>query len=89
MESRLHHRRRGGTPPPTLADPPWLTPLAGYPPPKVACDEAGNLMESCLCHHCGGPPPPWLANPPWLADPPPPHDGWLGHSAFALTKRTC
>ena len=32
-------------------------------------------------------PPSWLA-PPWLADPPP-CDGWLGRSAFALTKRTC
>ncbi len=35
------------------------------------------------------PPPPWLADPPgWLADSPP-RDGWLGRSAFALTKRTC
>ncbi len=38
----------------------------------------------------------WLAGwPPWLADPPPPpladppRDGWLGRSAFTLTKRTC
>ncbi len=28
----------------------------------------------------------WLTPPGWL---PPPHDGWLGRSAFALTKRTC
>ena len=34
------------------------------------------------------PAPPWLADPPWLATPPP-RDGWLGRSAFALTKRTC
>ncbi len=35
-------------------------------------------MESCTCHRCGGGTPP-----------PPPCDGWLGLSAFALTKRTC
>ncbi len=29
-------------------------------------------------------PPPQLADPPWLATPP--RDGWLGCSAFALTK---
>ena len=54
-------------------------------------------MESCLCW-CGGPPS-WLTPPPWLLAgwltpplagyPPPPRDGWLGRSAFTLTKRTC
>ena len=60
-----------------------------------------GLTESCTCRRFhGGPPPPgwlippWLTDPPWLADPPlagwtPPCDGWLGRSAFALTKRTC
>ncbi len=38
-------------------------------------------MESRTCHcHCRGGPP--LAGYP-------PCDGWLGRSAFALTKRTC
>ncbi len=37
-------------------------PLAGYPPPKVACNDMGSLMESYLSW-CGGPPP-WLADPP-------------------------
>ncbi len=43
-----------------------------------------GLLESRLrrrCRWCGGPPP-----PDWL---PPSRDGWLGRSAFALTKRTC
>ncbi len=42
-----------------------------------------GLMESCTCRcrWCGGPPP--------LASWPPSRDGWLGRSAFALTKRTC
>ncbi len=46
-----------------------------------------GLMESCLRHcHCRGGPP--LAGYPLLlADPP--RGGWLGRSAFALTKRTC
>ncbi len=45
-----------------------------------------GLMESRLCR-CRGGPPSQLADPPgWL---PPPRDGWLGRSAFALTKRTC
>ena len=84
-------------------DPP-PTPLAGWPPPgwatplKVAHDEAGSLMESCLCHHGG--PPGWLTPPPsgWLTIPPlanyPPRlawerDGWLERSTFMLTKHTC
>ncbi len=47
-----------------------------------------GLMESCTCHCRGGPPPtPWLTPLPWLANPP--RDGWLGRSAFALTKRIC
>ena len=44
-------------------------------------------MKSRLRHHCrwcGGHPPP----PGWLT-PSPLRDGWLGRSAFALTKRTC
>ena len=45
-------------------------------------------MESRLrrCRWCRGPHPlaGWLAG--WLT--PPPRDGWLGRSAFALTKRT-
>ncbi len=63
-----------------------LPPPAGYPPPKVACNDAGSLMESCLSW-CGG--PPLAGYPPWLADPPPLRDGWLGRSASTLTKRTC
>ncbi len=69
-------------PPPWLADPPpWLAdpPLAGYPP-KVAHDDTGSLMESCLSC-CHGDPP--------LASYPPLRDGWLGRSASTLTKRTC
>ncbi len=42
-----------------------------------------GLMESRLRRPCRGGPPP----PGWL--PPPPSDGWLGRSAFVLTKRTC
>ncbi len=59
MESRLRRRCRwcGGplTPPPG-----WLLP----PPPKLSVmNEAGSLMELCLCHCCGGPPPPaWHDN---------------------------
>ena len=57
----------------------------GGPPPKVACDEAGSLMELCLCHCRGGAPPLLAGWPPlaWECD------GWLGRLAFTLTKRTC
>ncbi len=57
LESCLHCRCHwcGGPPPPPPAG--WLTP-PGWLPPKVAHDEAGSLMESCLCW-CGGPPPMW------------------------------
>ncbi len=43
----------------------WRTP----PPPKVAHDDVGSLMESCLC---------WRGGPPLAGRPPPPHvtDGW-------------
>ncbi len=54
MESRTCHCRWCGGPPP------WLPPLAGYPP-KVVCNNAGSLMESCLSCSRGG--PPWLADP--------------------------
>ncbi len=62
--------------------------------PSATANRIG-LMESCTCRCCGGPPwlatpsHPWLVDPPWLADPPPPRNGWLGRSAFALTKPTC
>ncbi len=82
MESRVHHRRRCRGGPPH-----WLTPPGWQPPPKVAHDDAGCLMESCLsCCHGG---PPWLADPPTPPPPPPLRDGWLGRSASTLTKRTC
>ncbi len=61
--------------------------------------------HTCCCCHGGPPPPHWLATPPklhvmmWAAlwshvwvvvvEDPPPHDGWLWHSASALTKHTC
>ncbi len=56
MESRMCRCHWHGGPPPLLAT----------PSPKVAHDDAGCLMESCLSW-CGDP-------PPWLADTPP---GWL------------
>ncbi len=37
------------------------------PPPKVACNDAGSLMESCLSWHGGTPPPGWLT-PPYVMD---------------------
>ena len=48
-----------------------------------------GLMESCTCRRCcGGPPfhPPLTNHHLCLAWEP---DGWLGRSAFTLTKRTC
>ena len=65
MESRLLHRCHccwcGGPPP--LGWPP----LAGLPPPKVACNEVGSLMESCVCHR---------GEPPLAGWPPHVMDGW-------------
>ena len=52
------------------------------------------LISALWSHVCTvivveDPPPHPLAScpPSWLADPP--RDGWLGRSAFALTKRAC
>ncbi len=73
---RRHCCGRGTPPPHPLADPP-----TGLTPPKLSATKQHSLMESCLCHHChGGPLPP----PAWWQ-----RDGWLGRSAFTLTKRTC
>ena len=45
-------------------------------------------MESCTCRCCrcrGGPPPPHRHHPCLAWE----RDGWLGRSAFTLTKRPC
>ncbi len=63
------------------------TPLAGYPP-KLSVTKQTALW-SCVCVIMEEPPgwlTPWLADPPCLAWE---RDGWLGRSAFTLTKRTC
>ncbi len=53
--------------------PPWL---ATPPPPKLLA-----MMQAALWSHV------WVVV---VEDPPtPPRDGWLGHSSFTLTKRTC
>ncbi len=39
-----------------------IPPQLATPPPKVAHDDAGSLMESCLSW-CGRPPPGWLPPP--------------------------
>ena len=55
--------------------------------PSATASRIGLMESRVRCHCCCGGPP-WLADPPaWLATPP--RDGWLGRSAFALTKRTC
>ena len=47
-----------------------------------------DQMESYVSSLSWRDPPPLAGWPP-LADYPPSRDGWLGRSAFALTKRTC
>ncbi len=70
---------------------PCRSPTSWPPPPKLSAMKQCSLMELCLCRHCCG-------GPPYRADPLPHRtdlpawwqpDGWLGRSAFALTKRTC
>ncbi len=68
-----------------VEDPP---PLLADPPPKVAHDNVGSHMESCLSR-CGGPPPSgWLAPlaswPPPRAGFPPPRHVVYGWGARAL-----
>ena len=47
-----------------------------------------GLMESCTCRRGGPAPPATDWPPPHKADPPWERDGWLGRSAFTLTKHT-
>ena len=61
-------------PPPPLADPP------GWLPPQSCTGRCGQPYGVMSVLVWRDPHPGWL---------PPLRDGWLGRSAFALTKRTC